>query len=52
LAGEIADFTGVGQPYERPERPEIVIGRSGESAASAADRIVALLVAGGFVDPG
>ncbi len=51
LAGEIADFTGVGQPYERPERPEIVIGRSGETAAGAADRIVALLVAGGFVDP-
>ena len=38
-AGEIADFTGISSPYERPERPDIRI-TPGESAEDAAERIV------------
>jgi bifunctional enzyme CysN/CysC len=32
LAGEIAEFTGVGSPYEPPEAPEIIADTNGRSA--------------------
>ncbi len=41
--GEIAEFTGVGAPYEAPEAPEIRIETDDTGIAEAADRIVALL---------
>lgn len=42
-AGVIANFTGLDDPYEAPEAPEIVIDTTTESAAAAAARIVAWL---------
>jgi bifunctional enzyme CysN/CysC len=39
-AGEIRDFTGVGSPYEPPERPEVRIDTVSTDAATAADRLV------------
>ena len=50
MAGEIKDFTGVDQPYEAPENPEIVVSRDGESVERSAARIVEALVSEGFID--
>ena len=41
-AGEIPDFTGIGQPYEEPESPDLEI-RLGEPLDDAADRVLAAL---------
>src|ERR671921_94272 len=41
-AGEIPDFTGIGQPYEAPEAPELEIP-FGEPLETAADRVLAAL---------
>lgn len=39
-AGEIAEFTGISSPYEAPERPELRIDTTKETAEQAASRIV------------
>jgi adenylyl-sulfate kinase len=41
-AGEIPDFTGVGQPYEAPDAPELEIAL-GEPLEDAAERVLAAL---------
>jgi len=41
-AGEIPDFTGIGQPYEPPEAPELEIAL-GEELEPAADRVLKAL---------
>ena len=43
-AGKIANFTGIGSPYEPPESPEIHLHSDQESAADSATRVVKLLV--------
>jgi bifunctional enzyme CysN/CysC len=40
LAGEIKNFTGVDQPYERPEAPELHLLAGDVSAAALAERII------------
>lgn len=35
-AGEITGFTGVDDPYEPPDAPDLVVGREGEPAGEAA----------------
>ncbi|MGH8233730.1 MAG: adenylyl-sulfate kinase [Rhodanobacteraceae bacterium] len=42
-AGKIANFTGIGSPYEPPESPEIHLHSDQESAADAAARVVKTL---------
>ncbi|MDG4721785.1 MULTISPECIES: sulfate adenylyltransferase subunit CysN [Thalassospira] len=42
-AGEIANFTGISSPYERPENAEIVVNTTDQSAEEAAEQIVAKL---------
>jgi bifunctional enzyme CysN/CysC len=42
-AGEIANFTGIGSPYESPEAPEIRIDTVAMSAEAAAETIVRYL---------
>ncbi|MBX2831498.1 MAG: sulfate adenylyltransferase subunit CysN [Rhodospirillales bacterium] len=42
-AGEIANFTGIDSPYERPENAEIVVSTADQSAEKAAEAIVAKL---------
>jgi bifunctional enzyme CysN/CysC len=49
LAGEIQNFTGVSQPYEPPEAPELVLNSAEESAEALADRVVAQLERRGFI---
>ncbi|MBO9622470.1 MAG: sulfate adenylyltransferase subunit CysN [Sphingomonas sp.] len=39
-AGEIANFTGISSPYERPEKPEIRVDTTRETPEEAAERIV------------
>lgn len=43
LAGEIKNFTGVDQPYERPDAPELRFLPAEQSADEIANRIVAYL---------
>jgi adenylylsulfate kinase len=43
MKGEIQNFTGVNDPYERPERPDIRIDSDNESPEESARRILALL---------
>ena len=50
LAGEIASFTGVSDPYEPPSRPDAVV-RTAQDDQDACERaIVAALVARGLVE--
>ncbi len=42
-AGEIANFTGIDSPYERPENAEIVVSTADQSAEDAAEIIVSKL---------
>jgi bifunctional enzyme CysN/CysC len=44
LAGEIKNFTGIDQPYEPPQAPELVLGRDGETADQATLRVISYLV--------
>jgi len=49
LKGEIQNFTGVSDPYERPEDPEIRIDSDNESPEESAEKIVALLEIKGLI---
>jgi bifunctional enzyme CysN/CysC len=40
LAGEIKNFTGVDQPYEAPEAPELTLNSAGDSPEALANRVV------------
>ena len=44
LAGEIPHFTGVSDPYEPPEHPEVVIRSDRDSVDEGLDRVLARLV--------
>jgi 3'(2'),5'-bisphosphate nucleotidase len=44
--GEIAQFTGLDDPYEPPESPELTIDTRGTSAEQAADQVLAHLESG------
>jgi adenylylsulfate kinase len=48
-AGEIKGFTGIDDPYETPERAEIVIDTESVTPESAAEQIVKYLETGGFL---
>ncbi len=43
LAGEIKNFTGIDQPYETPEAPEMVLDTARETPDILADRVIAEL---------
>ena len=49
-AGQIKGFTGIDDPYEVPEKPEILIETEKHSAKDAAEKIVKYLDAGGFLN--
>jgi ATP sulfurylase/adenylyl-sulfate kinase len=40
LAGEIANFTGVSDPYEEPLRPEVVVDTGQQTSAESVDAIL------------
>jgi adenylylsulfate kinase len=43
LKGEIQNFTGVNDPYEKPEQPDVRIDSDNESAEESATRIISFL---------
>lgn len=49
LRGEIANFTGVSDPYEAPEKPEVLIDSATETVDESLAKIVAKLEAMGYV---
>jgi bifunctional enzyme CysN/CysC len=51
MAGEIKNFTGIGQAYERPRNAEVVLTTVDTTIGAAADGLVAELFKRGIVDP-
>jgi len=51
LSGEIKQFTGISDPYEAPEKPEIMVHTSTESVDESLRRILGYLSARGLIDP-
>jgi len=48
-AGEIKGFTGIDDPYEAPEAPELVVDTSGQTVDESAQAIIDYLEAQGFL---
>jgi adenylyl-sulfate kinase len=51
LAGEIENFTGVSDPYEPPQNPDVAIDSSTESIAESLGKILGKLEELGYVPP-
>ena len=51
-AGRIGRFTGIGDPYEPPERPDLAIDTTAAAPGEAACRVVEALERLGLVPPG
>jgi adenylyl-sulfate kinase len=49
-AGEVQNFTGISDPYEPPESPEVVVDSSAETVEASIDKILAKLRELGYVD--
>jgi len=49
LAGEIAQFTGVSDPYEEPLAPELLVDTEREDVATSAARVIDRLVELGYL---
>lgn len=49
FAGEIPEFTGVSDPYEAPENPEITLNTESESPEESAAQVVADLTERGLI---
>jgi adenylylsulfate kinase len=43
FAGEIKEFTGVSDPYEAPENPEVVCDTESETAEESAQKLIEYL---------
>jgi adenylylsulfate kinase len=52
LAGEIANFTGVSDPYEPPEDPELVVHTDQEPVERSAEHVLDTLSRLGLTKPG
>jgi adenylylsulfate kinase len=51
IAGEIANFTGVSDPYEEPDNPEILISSDTETVQESAAKILDHLEENGLIEP-
>ncbi len=49
LRGEIANFTGVSDPYEPPDHPEVVVDTEHETVEESVEKILAYLRAQGYI---
>jgi adenylyl-sulfate kinase len=49
IAGEIANFTGVSDPYEEPLNPEVVVETDRETVAESAGKILRFLESRGYI---
>ncbi len=52
FAGEIENFTGVSDPYEPPENPEIVCHTAEETVEESAAKVIAYLEGHGYIPVG
>jgi adenylylsulfate kinase len=50
LAGEISNFTGVDDPYEAPENPELVVDTMGEEPADSLQHVLDKLAELAYID--
>jgi adenylylsulfate kinase len=50
LAGEIENFTGVSDPYEAPENPEVYVDSSRENPEDSVQRILRILEERGYLE--
>jgi adenylylsulfate kinase len=48
-AGEILNFTGISDPYERPENPELLLETSKESKEESIGRVISYLESEGYI---
>jgi len=48
-AGEIANVTGIDQPYERPEKPDLKLDTANADVASNVKRILELVQSRGWI---
>ena len=48
-SGEIKEFTGVSDPYEEPENPEITVETENQSPEESAQQIIAYLEENGYI---
>jgi adenylylsulfate kinase len=48
IAGELEHFTGVSDPYEIPEKPDVVVDSEGETVEESVAKILAELAKRGF----
>ena len=48
-AGQIANFTGLSDPYEEPDHPDLVIHTDAETVMASTDHVVAALRARGLL---
>ena len=49
LAGEITGFTGVDDPYEEPEQPELVLDTDKETVEESATKVIGVLEKLGYI---
>jgi len=49
LAGEIKDFTGVDDPYEEPENPELIVDTDKEAIEESVQKVLAKLEELGYI---
>ncbi len=50
LSGEIKGFTGIDDPYEEPEKPELILETDKEEAKESIGKVMDLLKERGYVD--
>ncbi|MCD6277860.1 adenylyl-sulfate kinase [candidate division WOR-3 bacterium] len=51
LAGEIKNFTGIDDPYEPPENPEVVCETDKETVEESVKKIINKLIERGYIEP-
>ena len=51
LNGEIEDFTGISDPYEEPEHPQIVVKTDKESVEESVAKVLTWLETNGYIPP-
>jgi adenylyl-sulfate kinase len=49
IKGEIKNFTGVSDPYEAPEKPEVVVNSEHETVEESMNKILAYLESAGYI---
>jgi len=51
IAGEIKDFTGINDPYEAPENPEVICSTDKETVEESVNKVLKKLSDMGFIEP-